>query len=193
MHRRRYFPFEFFRCRFFFTGAASFPHPQDLQSSIARLKAFRNNPSLTKAPSLHDAIDDFGLKSDALVQRVRVLFALCTEEFSEISGIGCGWDGVVNAARARLARAEVVFPTLRSLADPSLPHAAFAHARFDRLRVLEIQRIFTCFHVRLSSFSASSACTRFTSESVYRSQTAAAPLHFTVLLPQRSSVFGRHT
>jgi hypothetical protein len=193
LHHRRYYPFEFFRCGLFFTGTASFPHSQDLQSSIARLKSFRNNPSLTKAPSLHDAIDDFGLKSDALVQRVRVLFAMCTEEFSESSRIGCGWDGVVNDARARLARAQVVFPTLRSLADPSLPHAAVAHARFDRLRELEIQRIFTFFHVRHSSFSASSACTRFTSQFVHRSQTAAAPLHFAVLLPQHSGVLGRHT
>jgi hypothetical protein len=66
------------------------------------------------------------------MQRVRVLFALCTEEFSGSRRIACGWDGVVDDARARLANAQVVFLTLRLFAHPSLPHVAFAHACFDR-------------------------------------------------------------
>jgi hypothetical protein len=120
--RRRYFPFEFFRACFVFSGTTSLLHTQDLQSSIACLKTLRNNPSLTKAPPLRDSIDDFSLKSNALMQRVGAMFALCTEEFSEHRRVGCGWDGVVDDARARLAHAQVVFLTLRLIASPSLPH-----------------------------------------------------------------------
>jgi hypothetical protein len=166
VRRRRYFPFEFFRACFAFSGTSSLLHTQDLQSSIACLKTLHNNPSLTKAPPLRDSIDDFSLKSDALMQRVGVMFALCTEEFSEHRRVGCGWDGVVDDARARLAHAQVIFLTLRLIARPSLPHTAFAHACFYRLPESEIQRIFTCFRVRPSSFFASSFCACFTSEFV---------------------------
>jgi hypothetical protein len=89
-------------------------HLQDLRLSISSLKTFNKS-----APALRDSNDNFDLKSDALMQRVRVLFDLCDEEFAQRRGSSFGWESVIDGARARLSHAQVAFLALPFFVPPS--------------------------------------------------------------------------
>ncbi len=99
------------------------PHVlQDLELSVLRAKAsLRVDDGAAAGSSLHsrDVADDFDTKSDAALQRMRVLLDFCVSEFSFISSPGRGWEGIVEDAKARLMHAQVLAASNRTpLASP---------------------------------------------------------------------------
>lgn len=96
---------------------------QDLESSVSRAKAsLPVGDGAVAGSSLNsiDVVDDFDTKSDAALQRMRILLNFCASEFSPKLSPGRGWEGIVEDAKARLMHAQVSAASKRTL-HASLP------------------------------------------------------------------------
>lgn len=84
---------------------------QELNLSLSRARSSLPDAvdaSTDTATHSEDASDKFDDAADTTMQRIRALLDICAEDFNFNSAPGRGWSGVVDDAKARLLRSQVV-------------------------------------------------------------------------------------